>query len=408
GAGDALDAFLAAFLVPSLLADTLAGPMGAALVPGFVGLKERSGGDAAEHMFQRTVAWTLSALGGAAVLLALGSPYAVELLGSGFNDAKRGLTQNLLLLLLPVLPLGGLSVAWRSRLNSEGRFAVAALAPAAVPVLTMAAIFAFGRSWGAYALAAGTLAGGILEVTLLGIGLKRRGHRILPRWAARTPEMDRVFRQYVPIMASTLLFGAALFIDQALAARLKPGSVSALNLGTKLVTVLLGVGAGGVGTAVLPHLSRYAAREDWLGLWRTVRTQGILMIGAATAGTLLLLAFSDAAVRTLFQSRAFTDEAAATVDLVQRAALLRVPFAVLLSMMMGLVSALQRNELVMRVALVSLVINAALDVLLIQGPLGVAGIPLAGSIAQAASALFLGALLYREIRARVSVSNSVP
>jgi len=400
GASDALDSFLAAFLVPSLIADTLANPLTSALVPAFVSLKETAGVASAERMYQSVVGWVLTALAGFAMLLAVGSPFFVPLIASGFDAPKREVTHQLLLMLLPLLPIGGLSVAYRARLNSAGQFAVAALAPVAVPVLTINAIFLFGRTWGVYALAGGTIAGGVVEVSLLAYALARSGHRVLPTWARRTPEMDRVFLQYVPIMAGTLLFGGALLVDQALAARLAPGSVSALNLGTKLVTVFLAVAATGVGTAALPHLSRFAARNDWAGLLRTLRSQGLMMLAAATSGTIFLLLFSDTVVRFLFQSRAFTDEAAALVGSVQRAALLRVPFAIVLAMLLGLVSALRRNELMVRAAVVSFIVNVTLDFVVMQSGFGVVGIPIAGSITQAVTAIYLGWLVYRVARER--------
>ena len=68
GASDALDTFLAAFLLPSLVADTLAGPLSSALVPAFVSLRQSSGVDAAEQMYQRVVAWVLSVLAAVALL----------------------------------------------------------------------------------------------------------------------------------------------------------------------------------------------------------------------------------------------------------------------------------------------------------------------------------------------------
>ena len=191
GAGDALDSFLAAFLVPSLVADTLAKEgigvdrqgRGAPRVlrdddlgTAFVALREASGVDAAEKMYQAVVGWVLSALAGFALLLAVGSPLVVALIASGFDPPKRAVTLDLLLLLLPLLPLGGLSVAYRARLNSSGQFAVAALAPAAVPAFTINAIFLFGPAWGVYAIAWGTIAGGVVEVAVLAsdVGLSRR------------------------------------------------------------------------------------------------------------------------------------------------------------------------------------------------------------------------------------------
>lgn len=401
GAGDALDAFLIAFLIPSLVADTLAGPLSAALVPAFVSVKEQSGAAAAEQMYQRVLAWILLVLFVVVVVVALGSPLLLPVIASGFSPAKRELTQHLLLFLLPVLPLGGLGVAWRARLNADADFAIAAAAPAAVPILTMLAIVLYGRDWGVYALVAGTIGGGILEVFTLAIGLRRRGHHLLPRWSKHTPEMDAVLKQYLPVMAATLLFGGSLLIDQALAAKLTQGSVSALTFGTKLVTVMLGIATAGMSTAILPQLSRLAARGEWDILLGTVKSQARIVLAGAVCGTVILLACSDLLVRILFHSGAFTDEAARLVVAVQRAALLRLPFSILLAMLMGVVSALRQNQILVRVGFVALLLNGGLDLFLMQS-LGVIGIPLAGSIAQAAAASYLAWIVWKTIRSRIS------
>jgi putative peptidoglycan lipid II flippase len=176
--------------------------------------------------------------------------------------------------------------------------------------------------------------------------------------------------------------------------------VSALNLGTKLVAVLLGIATSGVGTVVLPHFSLLAARGDWNLLRHAIRSQGKLILLAATAGTFVLIAASDWLIALLFRSAAFTDDSARLVGQVQRAALIRIPFSILMTLGLGMISALRRNELFLRVALAALAVNAALDILLVEW-IGITGIPLAGSIAQAVAAVYLGFLIRKAIRARL-------
>lgn len=108
-----------------------------------------------------------------------------------------------------------------------------------------------------------------------------------------------------------------------MAAMLGPGSVSALNYGTRLVTVLLAVGASAMSTAVLPHFSRMTVLEDWKGVRHTLRTYTRLILVVSIPVTGVLIALSLPLARLFFQRGAFTGEATHVVAAVQSFALIR-------------------------------------------------------------------------------------
>lgn len=399
GAADNVDAFLIAFLVPALVTETLSGPLSAALVPGFVEARESGSKAVAELIYQGVLSRILILLLAAALVLGLSAPYLLPLLASGFAPAKLRLTHHLLLWLLPVLPLSGLSVAWRARLVADQRFLAAAVAPGMVPLTTIAAILVLGSRWGISALVAGAVGGCVLEEAILAAALLRNGCAVLPRFGAATPALRRIFGQYLPVMAGALVLGSSVLIDQALATRLGSGSVSSLSYGTRLVAVFLSIAATGINTATLPRLSRAAAVADWPRLWGTLRSSGFLVFGAALPITLILIAGSGLLVRVFFQGHMFTAEAAALVNSVQIASFLRIPFSLLLALLSGVLASLRANQLLLFAALAGLAVNTGLDLLLMRR-FGIAGISLAGSAAQFVTFLIAAVLLHRALRTR--------
>src|SRR5690349_25033045 len=56
GAGDAMDAYLIAFLLPSFFIDMLASPLDSALIPTLIELREKHGKEAAEQLYRSTLA----------------------------------------------------------------------------------------------------------------------------------------------------------------------------------------------------------------------------------------------------------------------------------------------------------------------------------------------------------------
>src|SRR5579863_3513920 len=146
GASDALDAYLVAFLLPAFVSEIVVGSFSSALIPALIALREGKGREAMERVRANVLAAVVMVLMIAALLLMVASPLVLRLLGADFGIEKLHLTQGLFMVLLPILPLSGLSTVWRAALNGEEHFMPAALAPAATPVLTIALLW-IGGAW---------------------------------------------------------------------------------------------------------------------------------------------------------------------------------------------------------------------------------------------------------------------
>src|SRR5437870_7502574 len=153
GVGDALDAFLIAYLVPSFAINVIAGSFNAALIPTYVQVREQEGQEAAQRLFSSVMVWSAGLLIAFSVLLGIASSYILPVLGSSFSSEKLALTRTLFLIVLPTLPLSGMFVTWAAVLNAGERFALAAIAPVLTPIVVILVVYGWGGTWGVYVFA---------------------------------------------------------------------------------------------------------------------------------------------------------------------------------------------------------------------------------------------------------------
>jgi putative peptidoglycan lipid II flippase len=328
------------------------------------------------------------------IFLAASGRWLLPLLGSSFSPEKLRITVGLFLALILWLPMSACIAVWRAVLNAHSAFALAAAAPLTTPLATIIFLFAGAHRWNVYTLCWGTLAGVAVETLMLGWGVHRLGIPILPAWRGWTPEMSAIRRQYIPLLAGTMFAAVCPLIDQAVAGSLGSGSVSALAYGTKLASVLAAISSTAIATAVLPEFSRLAAHHDWSHLRHTVRVHSGVITLLALPAVAAIVWLSAPIVRTFFEGGAFDASATRVVTSVQQFALLQVPFAILFVVVGRLAVAISATAVLIRASLFTVAATIVGDLLLAR-TMGIAGIPLAGALAQAMALISLVYFLYR-------------
>ncbi len=329
--------------------------------------------------------------------LAIAAQHLLPLLAAGFDHQKLALTFSLFLVFLPVLALSGLSSLWTAVLNANERYFVAALAPALMPISALAFLIVFGETWGIYALATGTIVGFLLQCLVLVALLKRLEIPIMPQHFGITPELRQVVHQYLPLASGALLMSGTMVVDQAMAAMLDPGSVAALNYGSKLPAFLVGLGIVALGSAVLPQFSDLVAKREWQAIRHTLRFWVALTGVISVVATLLLILVSEPLIGLLFERGAFTARDTQVVGAIQSLLLLQVPFHTVGIVFVRLISALQANHILPRIAAINLALNILLNLLFMQW-IGIYGIALSTSVVYLVSCILLGWMASRRLR----------
>ena len=389
GAGDAMDAFNVAFRIPNLVRDLFAeGAMSAAFVPVFMRQLATGGRESAWRLANHVINALLTVTG---VLVLLGILFAHPLVGAlaaEYADVpgKLELTVRLTRIMLPFLTLVAVAAALMGMLNSLHHFFVPALAPAMFNVATILCALLlvpvmprFGLPPIA-AIAVGALAGGVAQIVLQWPLLRREGFSYAPVLNWKQEGLRRMLMLMGPGTIGLAATQVNVFVNTILATREGTGAVSWLNYAFRLMYLPTGLFGVSIATAVIPAVSRYAARDDHAGVRATLAEGLSLMFVLNVPATIGLIALSHPIVRVIFERNAFLPS-----DTTATATALRYYAVGLLGYSIVRIAsptfyALGDSRTPVRISIASVGVNAVLNVVLAP-LLGYGGLALGTSVA---------------------------
>ncbi|TCS73722.1 murein biosynthesis integral membrane protein MurJ [Effusibacillus lacus] len=397
GTSDVLDAYLIAYTIPAFAVNLIAGSFNAALIPTYIQVQESENRAEVQKLFSNVVVLSFLLLVFVTLVLGISAPYILSIIGSGFTREKLALTQNIFYFLLPTIAITGVTTIWAAVLNASERFVLSSLVPILTPLVTVAIIIFFGSEWGIYTLALGTIVGSLFEVMFLGFGLKQQRLSLRPKWYGTNTATKQVITQYLPMIAGAFLMGSTGIIDQSMATMLNSGSVSVLNYGNKIVAAILSTCSTVISIVVLPYFSKMVASNNWTGIKSTLMLYAKIVIGISIPLTIILIYFSDSLVELLYERGAFTNEDTRMVANVQAMYFLQIPFYILGIVMVRLISAFKANQILMKGAIISLILNIVFNYLFMNW-MGIAGIALSTSVVYLVSFIYLLSMLLKLLR----------
>ncbi len=394
GRSDAMDAFLAANLIPGLLINLISESMNQALVPTLIRVRELEGHDRAQQLLSSSMVAISVLLSGAALSMALTARGFFHLIASHFPPAKFDLSVHLFYALVPLVVITGIATNCTAVLNTFDRFSLPSLAPVTVPVGIMLGAWLLAGHMGPWAMVAGSLAGSLVQAALVGWMMHSFGYKFQLRWYGMNEATREVAHQYWPVLLSSAVASGGLLVDQSMAAMLTSGSVSALAYASRFVSVVLTLLAGAISTAVVPYISRMIALEDWAGCRHTLRTWVRLTALVSTPIALALILGSHWLVRVTYQHGAFGPHDTAVVAPVLAMYAVQIPFVVTSRVFYRFLVGMRRNDLILYCGILNLFLDVGLNLLLMRF-FGVAGIALATSLWAASTFFFLWYWTYR-------------
>ncbi|MDB5688273.1 MAG: murein biosynthesis integral rane protein MurJ [Sphingomonas bacterium] len=375
GAGFASDAFLIAFRLPNLFRALFAeGAFASAFVPMFnrtIG-RDRDDLGAGLRFAEGVLSVLLPVLllFTAAMMLAAG-PIVWAMTG-GFPDGgpdKLALATNFTRITFPYLLLISLVSLLGGILNSLGRFWVNAAAPVLLNLCLIGGLLFFRGSTDvetARTQAIAVTVSGVLQLAWLIWSCRQAGVVLKLRWPQLTPDVRALLKVVWPAALGAGAVQFNLLISTTLAARFLPeGSVSYLYYADRLNQLPLGLIGIGIGTAMLPTLSRQIGRgEDVPAMTtqnRAIELALLLTLPAAAA----LMVSALPLVRALLQHGAFT--AGDTIASAEALAAFSIglPAYVLIKVLTPGFYARADTKTPVRIALVAMGVNLALNLGLI-------------------------------------------
>ncbi len=413
GAGMHSDAFLTAFRIPGVFRRFVADEgLTGALVPG-VARAEQEAGLAEARLLAGRVLTGLLGLGliisGAAIA---GAPWLVDLFAAGFRSdpAKFELTVQLTRIMVPFVITVSL-VSWaEGLLNHRDHFFVPKLAPGLVSAAIVIATFWPGATTPldiAHVVSWGVLVGGGVHVLVCLPPLIQHWGVIRPRFDGWSdPRFNAMMKEMAKVAVIGIMAQVNIIVIGRVASFLQEGSLTWYWYGVRIVDVAQGIIAVGVGSAMLPALSKAVASSDWPGFERafvgSVRLAAALLLPAAA----YLVALAHPTVAVLFQRGAFT-----AYDVGQTAGALQV----LIPYMLGLAAiqilkkpffALERRNELMVVGGVGVLLTGGLGTWW-GSQMGVVGLCGALSVSTVLQALAYLVLLHRQAKAHLGLRTLV-
>jgi len=388
GRSDAMDAFVAAMLIPGLLINLISESMNQALVPTLVRVREQEGHERAQQLLSSAMLWTCLLLGAASVIMALAARGFFPLIASHFPAAKLDLSIRLFYVLLPLVLVTGIASNCTAVLNTFDRFALPALAPVATPAAIIVGALLLGGRMGVWAMVYASLVGALVQAAVVAGMMDRHGYRFRLWWHGATEATREVAHQYGTVLLSGVVASGGLLVDQSMAAMLPSGSVSALAYANRFVSVVLTLVAGAVSTAVVPHFSRMIAHRDCAACRHTLRTWVRLTALVSAPIAVALIAGSHLLVRTAYQHGAFGPRDTAIVTPVLAMYAIQIPFFVSSRVFYRFLVAMRRTDLILYCGILNLILDVVLNLILMHW-FGVAGIALATSLWTVSTFFFL-------------------
>jgi putative peptidoglycan lipid II flippase len=255
GAGTLTDVFFVAFRVPNLLRRIFAeGAFSSAFVPAFTKKLQSS--------FEKAVRFAgqfftvLTALLLITVLLGeIFAPQIIKLLAPGFKGDSFALAVKLLRELFPYIFLVSLVAFFGGILNSLNHFFAPAFSTALFNLAVIVSALTLSGKLSIESLAVGVVAGGVLQVLLQLVFLKKLGFPLRPVFSV-SKEVLRVLRNTIPGVFGFAVRQLSMLIDTVIASFLSAGTISYLYYANRFVQLPLGMFAIGLSQVLLPRFSR--------------------------------------------------------------------------------------------------------------------------------------------------------
>ena len=396
GAGLLTDVFNVAFRLPNFLRRIFAeGAFNAAFVPMFSGLLATEGKDVALDFASRVQALLAAVLIGLTLVVIATMPWVMYLYAPGFHATpeKFDLAVHLTRITFGYLLFIALTSLLSGLLNSADKYASAAFAPTLLNLMMIGGLLIANHfQTPAHALAWSVIGAGFVQWAWLLISAKRHG--LLPKFVRPqlSPDVIKMLKIMAPVALGAGVAQVNLMIDTILASLLPTGAISYLSYADRLNQLPLGVIGVGVGTALLPMLSRQfkegRSEEAHANLNRAIEFTMLLAFPACMA----LFCIGYPVIRGIYQHGAFTLTDALATSHTLMAFALGLPAFILIKVFAPGFFANQDTKTPFRIAIGCMALNTVLN-LIFMWHFAQTGMALSTSLAGWVNALLMAWML---------------
>lgn len=396
GVSDVVDAYQFTLTMASWLPITIVGALSVVLIPVLVRARDED-----ESLRKRFIGelqgWVILmgvVLAGATYVA---WPWVLEWAGTGLDAETRRMSRELTLAFAPAALLTLMTGVSAARLRSRERHINTLLDSVPAAVILVWVLLAT-TSAGVGPLLWGTLVGYALQSAwLLWLAGRADGISARPRLGFSTHHWPDLMKAAGVMMIGQVAMSFVGPIDQYTAANLGANANATLGYATRLLSLLLGLGAASVGRAALPVLADVQRRGDAVRARKLALKWSVLMGAGGGMVTLAGWWLAPWVVGLLFERGAFTADDTLRVAEVMRWGLLQMPFYFGVLVLVQLLASQNRYRIMAAIAVANFLLKAAMNFVLAP-VMGVSGIMLATSLMYALSYVCYVAVALRPVR----------
>lgn len=315
GAGTAMDAFVVAFRIPNLLRDLFAeGALSSAFITVFTEYQEKRSPKETQRLINNVFTSISIIISTICILGIFFSKDLVFLMAPEFSliQGKIQLSTNLTMIMFPFLLLISLSALLMGILNTREYFFIPAFASSCfnlgsviiggglaltIPAMGYPAI---------YGMAAGTLAGGGLQLLIQLPCVKREGFRIRAFLDLRDPGLRKIGRLIIPAIIGLSATQINIFVNTNFASQCAEGSVAWLNYAFRLMQFPIGLFGVALSVATLPMVAKQAAHRSSEELGETLVSSLILAFALTLPASVGLWLLAEPIIGLIFKHGHFS------------------------------------------------------------------------------------------------------
>lgn len=406
GTGMVADAFSVAFRFPNLLRRVLGeGGLTRVFIPKYTEIVQKHSPEDADA-FASTLMVVIIGFSLFVIFIMFGfAPLIVRILAFGWSGepAKLALTSSLLRILSFFILFMSLFALFMGYLNAHRRFFIPALSPAFFNLIWFAgAALAYfflppDDTLRIFVVSGFVLLGGIVQfVSELPSSIKL-GFRMRIDFRRFRPDILEVGILLIPAAFSLIVSELNYFVDTFIASLLPEGSVAALQYGSRLILLPLGLIGTAIATASLPSFSASSARRDMVELSRLTSYSVRIIFAFLIPIALITVALRYPIVVLVLQRGNFTAGRSTPMTAL---ALMCYSFGLFAFGSVNVLSqafySMKDTKTPVYMGIIALVVNATLNIIL-MGPLKHGGIALATSISNILYFVLLAVIFAKKI-----------
>ena len=383
GVSDVVDAYQFTMVMANWLPMTIVGALSIVLIPVLVRSRKQPRPSRARFLGELQ-GWTITIGTLLAVATYVAWPWVLDWTGQGLPAEARRMSAELMLAFAPAALLTLMTGISAARLRAHERH-INTLLDSVPAVVILVWVLLATTVTGVGPLLWGTLVGYFIQSAwLLWLAARADGMWARPVLGFRSEHWPNLVKAAGVMLIGQVAMSFVGPIDQYTAANLGGNANSTLGYASRLLSLLLGVGAASVGRAALPVLADIQSRGDPHRARSTALKWSVLMVLGGAAVTLVGWVLAPWGVSLVFERGAFTAANSAAVAEVVRWGLLQLPFYFGVLILVQLLASQNRYRLMAAIAVANFALKTAMNQVLapIMGP---AGIMLATSMMYALS-----------------------